>query len=100
MIVADDSPIHRLLLERQLERLGCDVVLCETGREALEEWMHRRPNLLLSDLYMPGWADWTRCGQFDEPKTGRRGNGGRAQPRFWLVPPHFLDLRGSDRSRF
>lgn len=54
VIVADDSPIHRLLLERQLERLGCDVVLCETGREALEEWMHRRPNLLLSDLYMPG----------------------------------------------
>lgn len=54
VIVADDSPINRLLLERQLQRLGCDAILCGTGQHALEEWMRRRPDLLISDLYMPG----------------------------------------------
>ncbi len=54
VMVADDSPINRLLLEHQLQRLGCDVVLCETGQSAFEEWMRIRPDLLLSDLYMPG----------------------------------------------
>lgn len=53
-LVADDNPVNCFLLDRQLQRLGCHVLVCETGDEALELWTSERPALLFTDLHMPG----------------------------------------------
>ncbi|MCC6263776.1 MAG: response regulator [Bryobacterales bacterium] len=53
-LIADDNPINRLLLERQLQKLGCQVSVSTRGDEALELWVSRRPDLLFADCYMPG----------------------------------------------
>lgn len=53
-LVADDNPVNCFLLDRQLQKLGCHVLVCETGDEALELWMSERPELLFTDLHMPG----------------------------------------------
>ncbi|MDZ7639069.1 MAG: ATP-binding protein [Bryobacterales bacterium] len=53
-IVADDNPVNRFLLDRQLQKLGCHVLTCETGDEAYDTWYTQRPHLLFTDLNMPG----------------------------------------------
>ncbi len=53
-LIADDNPINRLLLERQLQKLGCQVSVSTRGDEALELWASLRPDLLFADCFMPG----------------------------------------------
>ena len=54
ILVVDDHPINRLVIQRQLEALGCDVVLAEDGPAALAILAHRSFPLVLLDCYMPG----------------------------------------------
>ncbi|WP_161539964.1 ATP-binding protein [Glaciimonas sp. PCH181] len=54
ILVVDDHPINRLVIQRQLEALGCNIVLAEDGRAALAILAHRSFPLVLLDCYMPG----------------------------------------------
>jgi len=53
VLVADDNSINRQLVESFLLKLGCDVVLCENGLEALKLVQTDVFDLVLMDHQMP-----------------------------------------------
>ncbi|MEG0009910.1 MAG: transporter substrate-binding domain-containing protein [Aeromonas sp.] len=53
LLVAEDHPINRALLQRQLGLLGLDAQFCENGRVALAAWQQGAFDLLLTDCHMP-----------------------------------------------
>lgn len=53
ILVAEDSASDRLLLRALLEKLGHHVTAVENGREAVERFRSRRPDLVLLDVMMP-----------------------------------------------
>ena len=58
VILAEDHPVNRMILRRQLERMGAKVRAVADGRQALAE----RADLYLLDLHMP---------ELDGPATAR-----------------------------
>lgn len=53
VLVVEDNPINRLLLQEQLEVLGCQPTLAADGREALACCRARDFDVILSDINMP-----------------------------------------------
>ncbi len=53
VLVVDDEPMVREVLERYLEREGFAVATAEDGLEALERFGESRPDLVLLDLMLP-----------------------------------------------
>lgn len=53
ILVAEDNPTNRLVIRRQLERLGCAADIVTNGQEALTALDERRYGLLLTDCHMP-----------------------------------------------
>ncbi|WP_051916952.1 MULTISPECIES: ATP-binding protein [unclassified Serratia (in: enterobacteria)] len=54
VLVVEDNPFNRHLLEEQLRLLGCTVCLVEEGEQALARLQHEQFDVLLTDLSMPG----------------------------------------------
>ena len=54
VLLADDDPSIRALLEHKFRVAGCQVVLAEDGEQALHLAQTVRPNLLILDRMMPG----------------------------------------------
>lgn len=54
IIVADDQPANRLVLQRLLERAGHRLVFAEDGEAALDLLERSAPDLMIIDLHMPG----------------------------------------------
>jgi two-component system capsular synthesis sensor histidine kinase RcsC len=52
VLIVDDHPINRLLLQQQLLYFGCKVTIAASGSEALAH--ERYFDLILTDLNMPG----------------------------------------------
>jgi AmiR/NasT family two-component response regulator len=53
ILIADDEPIIRLGLKRMLEEMGHQVTAVANGREALEHYRKRPPELAILDIKMP-----------------------------------------------
>jgi len=53
VLVAEDDPTSRWLVQRQLAQLGYDVTLTEDGRAALEAYRNGDFALVLTDYHMP-----------------------------------------------
>jgi CheY-like chemotaxis protein len=53
VLVADDHPINRALLTRQLALLGLDAEVVNDGAQALAMWQAQPFALLLTDCHMP-----------------------------------------------
>lgn len=53
ILVADDDPLLRSILEHKLSRAGYDVILAEDGGSALEQARSLRPAVLVLDAMMP-----------------------------------------------
>ncbi len=53
ILVADDSPNIREILQMNLETLGYSVVLAEDGERALHQFQAERPDLMIVDVMMP-----------------------------------------------
>ena len=53
IVVVEDHDDARTYLGLFLDRLGANVVLARNGFEGLEAVKNDRPNLVLSDIYMP-----------------------------------------------
>lgn len=54
ILVADDKPYNRLLLANLLEPLGFEILLAGDGREMVDLAGRHRPDLILTDIVMPG----------------------------------------------
>ena len=54
ILVIDDEPGIRDLLDTLLRRKGYDVVLAENGQKGLELFRRERPDVIVLDLKMPG----------------------------------------------
>jgi CheY-like chemotaxis protein len=54
VLVVDDEPTMRALLELQLRRLGCDVIAAGTVAEAIEVLEREPVDAIVSDYAMPG----------------------------------------------
>jgi len=53
ILIADDSAVHRRLLERTLARKSYSIHVASDGREALEIFDRERPDLVITDCVMP-----------------------------------------------
>ncbi|MEO6365672.1 MAG: ATP-binding protein, partial [Luteimonas sp.] len=54
IIVADDQPANRIVLQRLLERAGHRLIFAEDGETALDLFEKNPPDLMIIDLHMPG----------------------------------------------
>jgi signal transduction histidine kinase/ActR/RegA family two-component response regulator len=54
VLAVDDEPDARQLIKRVLEECGAEVVLASSAGEALECVVNGRPDMILSDIGMPG----------------------------------------------
>lgn len=54
VLVADDDPLIRELIQFRLERSGYEVVIAEDGDQALKIARERSPDLAVLDVMMPG----------------------------------------------
>jgi two-component system cell cycle response regulator len=54
VLIADDSPTPRLLLKREVERLGHECVVAEDGLQAWETFQGSGVEVVISDWMMPG----------------------------------------------
>jgi DNA-binding response OmpR family regulator len=61
VLVVDDEPEIRELLEHALSEKGYEVVLAETGEEALEILSERKILMQLLDLQLPGITGMDVC---------------------------------------
>jgi len=53
ILVIDDEPDTRAMLEQILKRAGYEVILAAEGREGVERHRTRPADLVITDLYMP-----------------------------------------------
>lgn len=58
VLIADDEPTIRQLLETNLFLEGFTPLLASDGREALEKIFAEQPDVVLLDLMMPGVDGW------------------------------------------
>jgi twitching motility two-component system response regulator PilH len=54
ILVADDSATDRQFLLESLSRLGYQVVLAESGEQAVDKARSELPDLVIMDVVMPG----------------------------------------------
>ena len=89
LLVADDHPVNREVLLRQLETLGLEADVARDGAEALRLWQAGRHGIVLLDLHMPelDGFDLTRAIRQEEaaarpaPRGPGRGDGECAEGR-------------------
>ncbi len=73
ILVAEDHPTNRQVIQRQLSLLGHTAELAEDGAQALECWRRRPYALLLTDCQMPEMDGFelTQAIRAEEAATGR-----------------------------
>ncbi|MDP1681239.1 MAG: response regulator [Burkholderiales bacterium] len=54
IMVVDDSPTERHFLGELLTKEGYQVVMAESGEDAMEKAKQLKPDLILMDVVMPG----------------------------------------------
>ncbi len=54
ILVVDDSPTERHFLNSLLTKQGYQVVLAESGEEAMAKAKQEKPDLIIMDVVMPG----------------------------------------------
>ena len=53
ILIAEDHPTNRLLLERHLSSRGCRLIFANDGQQAVEKATTELPALILMDVQMP-----------------------------------------------
>ena len=61
ILVVDDEPQIRRVLQATLSSNGYDVIEAKNGKEALTRVLRERPNLILLDVNMPGMNGFEAC---------------------------------------
>jgi two-component system phosphate regulon response regulator PhoB len=71
ILVVEDEPDLRQVLDYNLAQVGHDVLLAGTGREGLELARQHRPDLILLDLMLPDLAGTEVCKSLRDTPTTR-----------------------------
>ena len=66
ILVVEDSPTQRQRLRHILEREGFTVLEAGSGEEALDLLPRERPDLVISDIMMPGMDGYALCRRIKE----------------------------------
>ena len=61
VLVADDSPVYRKLVEQALADDDCVVVFAKSGNQAIEIFEHGHPDLVITDWNMPDLTGIELC---------------------------------------
>lgn len=61
ILIVDDVEINRLVLEEIIREMGCEAVSVESGEKAWEIIRESSPQLLLTDISMPGMTGYELC---------------------------------------
>lgn len=61
VLVADDSPIYRKLVEHALKDEGYSLLFAKCGKEALELYTKHGPSILITDWMMPDLSGLELC---------------------------------------
>ncbi len=61
VLVADDSPVFRKLVEQTLSERSNSLIFAKTGREALELFTEHKPALVIIDWIMPDLSGIELC---------------------------------------
>src|SRR5207245_7673984 len=88
VLVVDDMPDVRDVVTEILERGGAVVTAVGTAEEALEVLQRERPNVLLSDLSMPGKGGYWLIGQVRGLPPERGGTTPAAALTAYTGPEH------------
>jgi PAS domain S-box-containing protein len=65
VLVVDDNPANRMVLQAMLLSIGFEVELAIDGRDALARVIGFQPDLILLDLICPKWMVLKRSGESD-----------------------------------
>ena len=68
VLIVDDIETNRLILEEIIKDMGCTPILAESGEEALELAKEHLPELVLSDISMPGMDGYELCRELKKHK--------------------------------
>src|SRR5436853_1138584 len=71
ILVADDEPVNRALIERRLQREGYRVLTARNGGEAVEKTQAAMPDLVILDVMMPVMDGMEACRHIKENETTR-----------------------------
>lgn len=61
VLIVDDVESNRLILEEIIRDMNCVPVLAESGEQALEQVKECHPQLVLTDISMPGMNGYELC---------------------------------------
>ncbi len=63
VLVVDDSPVYRKLVEHALEDEAYSPVFAKNGSEALELYVQHAPSIVITDWMMPDFSGLELCEQ-------------------------------------
>jgi len=84
VVIADDDPDIRRLVEMTVTNAGCDVTVASDGEEALERVRETKPDLIILDVLMPRMDGWEVARAL------------KSDPATREVPVMFLTSRGQE----
>jgi diguanylate cyclase (GGDEF)-like protein len=61
VLVVDDSPVYRKLVEQALEGEGCELLFAKSGREALDLFVQHSPSIVITDWMMEDLSGLELC---------------------------------------
>ena len=71
ILAVDDTPANLRVVEAMLGPLGYEIVMARSGAEALEKMRTDPPDLVLSDIVMPGMTGYDLCRKIREDPATR-----------------------------
>lgn len=71
VLIVDDVEINRVILEEIIHNIGCRTALAENGEAALRLVKEVSPQLILSDISMPGMNGYELCSRLKENEETR-----------------------------
>lgn len=73
ILIAEDNPVNRVVIQAILEQAGVSPVVVNDGREAVEAWRSGLWDLILMDVQMPVMDGITATRLIREEEVGRDG---------------------------